>query len=243
MIGFLLQLTTIPKTTIDGGIVTSGTIQVAGDQASILAGITGQGTTAESVRFWAGASFENRTTAPYRVLQDGSVVMSKATVEGIIKAISGTIGGFEIGTGRIGVEQDANGLSILASLMKFSDANTWVGIGTNVLPATSGMRAVGRFENNEKQGYYVTRSRIDTYYSESEWVNAGSPEPSQFYYDEFDNLERIEVTVYYQEWVTMPYSKGYGIIVNTEGSEENIAIDAIKGKNKIPVRWCFVVGY
>lgn len=220
------------KTTIDGGIVTSGTIQVAGDQASILAGITGQGTTAESVRFWAGASFENRTTAPYRVLQDGSVVMSKATVEGIIKAISGTIGGFEIGTGRIGVEQDANGLSILASLMKFSDANTWVGIGTNVLPATSGMRAVGRFENNEKQGYYVTRSRIDTYYSESEWINAGSPEPSQFYYDEFDNLERIEVTVYYQEWVTMPYSKGYGIIVNTEGSEENIAIDAIKGKIK-----------
>ncbi|MCI1646917.1 MAG: hypothetical protein LKI39_07810 [Bacteroides sp.] len=220
------------KTTIDGGIVTSGTIQVAGDQASILAGITGQGTTAESVRFWAGASFENRTTAPYRVLQDGSVVMSKATVEGIIKAISGTIGGFEIGTGRIGVEQDANGLSILASLMKFSDANTWVGIGTNVLPATSGMRAVGRFENNEKQGYYVTRSRIDTYYSESEWINAGSPEPSQFYYDEFDNLERIEVTVYYQEWVTMPYSKGYGVIANAEGSQENIAFEAIKGSIK-----------
>jgi hypothetical protein len=220
------------KTTIDGGIVTSGTIQVAGDQASILAGITGQGTTAESVRFWAGTSFENRTTAPYRVLQDGSVVMSKATVEGIIKAISGTIGGFEIGTGRIGVEQDANGLSILASLMKFSDANTWVGIGTNVLPATSGMRAVGRFENNEKQGYYVTRSRIDTYYSETEWINAGSPEPSQFYYDEFGNIDYIEVAVYYQEWVTMPYSKGYGIIVNAEGSEENIAIDAIKGKIK-----------
>jgi hypothetical protein len=220
------------KTTIDGGIVTSGTIQVAGDQASILAGITGQGTADESVRFWAGASFENRATAPYRVLQDGSVIMSKATVEGVIKALSGTIGGFEIGTGRIGVAQDANGLSILASLMKFSDDNTWVGIGTNVLPATSGMRAVGRFENNEKQGFYETKSRIETYYSEADWMNAGSPEPAQSYYDEFDNLERIEVTVYYQEWVTERDSKGYGIIVNAEGSEENIAIEAIKGKIK-----------
>lgn len=46
------------KTVIDGGIVTSGTIQVAGDNKSILAGITGQGTAANSIRFWAGASFE-----------------------------------------------------------------------------------------------------------------------------------------------------------------------------------------
>ena len=84
------------KTTIDGGIVTSGTIQVAGDNKSILAGITGQGTTADSIRFWAGASFENRKTAPYRVMQDGAVVMTKATVEGIIKALSGTIANWEM---------------------------------------------------------------------------------------------------------------------------------------------------
>lgn len=70
------------KTTIDGGIVTSGTIQVAGNNQSILAGITGQGTAAASVRFWAGASFENRTTAPFRVMQDGSVVMENAVVKG-----------------------------------------------------------------------------------------------------------------------------------------------------------------
>lgn len=84
------------KTTIDGGIVTSGTIQVAGDNKSILAGITGKGTVASSIRFWAGASFENRATAPYRVAQDGSVVMTKATVEGIIKALSGTIANWEM---------------------------------------------------------------------------------------------------------------------------------------------------
>ena len=79
------------KTTIDGGIVTSGTIQVAGDNKSILAGITGQGTAASSIRFWAGASFENRATAPYRVMQDGSVVMEKATVKGEAYINKGTI--------------------------------------------------------------------------------------------------------------------------------------------------------
>ena len=79
------------KTTIDGGIVTSGTIQVAGDNQSILAGITGNGTAASSIRFWAGASFENRATAPFRVQQDGSVVMEKAIVKGEAYINKGTI--------------------------------------------------------------------------------------------------------------------------------------------------------
>lgn len=112
------------KTVIDGGIVTSGTIQVAGDNKSILAGITGQGTAANSIRFWAGASFENRTTAPFRVMQDGSVVMTKANVEGVINAISGYIGGFRIQQGQIGYgsssEQDtARGLALLNDFIRF----------------------------------------------------------------------------------------------------------------------------
>ena len=81
------------KTVIDGGLVTSGTIQVAGNNTSILAGITGQGTTSSSVRFWAGASFENRATAPFRVLQDGSLRATKAYIEGEIHASSGTFKG------------------------------------------------------------------------------------------------------------------------------------------------------
>lgn len=112
------------KTVIDGGLVTSGTIQVAGDNKSILAGITGQGTAANSIRFWAGASFENRATAPYRVMQDGSVVMTKATVEGVINAISGYIGGFRIQQGQIGYgsssEQDTTrGLALLNNFIRF----------------------------------------------------------------------------------------------------------------------------
>lgn len=122
------------KTTIDGGIVTSGTIQVAGDNNSILAGMTGNGTEASSIRFWAGASFENRATAPFRVQQDGSVVMTKATVEGIINAISGYIGGFKIEPGKIGYgttsEQDTTkGLALLKDFIRFNNGTQRVLLG------------------------------------------------------------------------------------------------------------------
>ena len=122
------------QTTIDGGIVTSGTIQVAGDNKSILAGITGNGTASDSIRFWAGASFENRKTAPFRVMQDGSVVMSKAQVEGVINAISGSIGGFRIRQGQIGYggsdEQDsANGLALLNNFIRFNNGKQRVLLG------------------------------------------------------------------------------------------------------------------
>ena len=122
------------QTTIDGGIVTSGTIQVAGDNKSILAGITGNGTASDSIRFWAGASFENRKTAPFRVMQDGSVVMSKAQVEGVINAISGSIGGFRIQQGQIGYggsdEQDTtNGLALFRNFIRFNNDKQRVLLG------------------------------------------------------------------------------------------------------------------
>ena len=122
------------QTTIDGGIVTSGTIQVAGDNKSILAGITGNGTASDSIRFWAGASFENRKTAPFRVMQDGSVVMSKAQVEGVINAITGSIGGFRIQQGQIGYgssdEQDTtNGLALLNNFIRFNNGKQHVLLG------------------------------------------------------------------------------------------------------------------
>ena len=62
------------KTVIDGGIVTSGTIQLAGSQGSVLAGITGADDGPFAIRIWAGASFENRYSAPFRVNQLGEVV-------------------------------------------------------------------------------------------------------------------------------------------------------------------------
>ena len=57
-------------------------------------------------------------------MQDGSVVMSKAQVEGVINAISGSIGGFRIKQGQIGYgssdEQDTtNGLALFRDFIRF----------------------------------------------------------------------------------------------------------------------------
>lgn len=82
------------KTAIDGGVVTSGTIQLAGSAGSILAGITGNGTNDDSVRIWAGGTFTNRSKAPFRVTQNGELYASNAHIEGSIVATSGTFSGF-----------------------------------------------------------------------------------------------------------------------------------------------------
>lgn len=140
------------KTTIDGGLVTSGTIQVAGDNTNVLAGMTGQGTENTSVRFWAGASQENRNTAPFRVLQDGTFHATKGNITGVINANTGSIGGFNISAGCIGTEssggaESGNNLTLMNSFIKFADSHRWASIGTNVLPASTGVVGVGRFTN------------------------------------------------------------------------------------------------
>ncbi len=147
------------KTVIDGGLVTSGTIQVAGDNQSILAGMTGNGTTADSIRFWAGASFENRATAPYRVKQDGSVVMTKADIEGKVNATSGAIGGFKISSGQIGADasyDSNNGLCIINSLIRFLFNSG----GKRIFSAigdlnTFGFDNVARFELTQQDPYLI----------------------------------------------------------------------------------------
>lgn len=73
------------KTAIDGGIVTSGTIQLAGDDSTIKAGATGEGTDEASVRFWAGSPKTDKEKAPYRVLQDGSLYASKGVFSGFLQ--------------------------------------------------------------------------------------------------------------------------------------------------------------
>jgi hypothetical protein len=94
------------QTTIDGGIVTGGTIQVAGDANSILAGITGQGTAAESVRLWAGNTFANRAAAPFRVQQNGEAYMSAAEIlSGCKIGLFDIIGGNVIGRDSTGAEK------------------------------------------------------------------------------------------------------------------------------------------
>ena len=105
------------KTTIDGGIVTSGTVQLVSPLSeSIVAGITGgenetSSTSATNkVRIWAGASKNNRFTAPFRVLQDGSIYATKANIEGTVKATDGEFNGMvKINGGTILLSKDGSG--------------------------------------------------------------------------------------------------------------------------------------
>ena len=77
------------QTIIDGGIITSGTIRLAGRGGEIKAGVTGNGTNANSVRMWAGDTFDNRANAPFRVLQNGKMVATGSEV--IDSLIKGTV--------------------------------------------------------------------------------------------------------------------------------------------------------
>lgn len=71
-----------PNTKAPLKMYAGGTITVGDGQVTANAGITGNGTTSSSVRFWAGSTFDNRTSAPFRVKQDGSFVATNGTLTG-----------------------------------------------------------------------------------------------------------------------------------------------------------------
>lgn len=98
----------------------------------------------------------------WRLEGDGSGVLAggnitwdtqgNTSITGKITATSGSIGGFNIGDGRIGVtesiEMDGRyqGLTILSSFIKYSSGEVWTGFGTNVFPASSGLSGLCRLE-------------------------------------------------------------------------------------------------
>lgn len=144
------------KTVIENGLVTTGTVLLGdeSDPSKAKAGVTGAGTTDGSVRFWAGSEEDSMDTAPFRVTQAGKVYASDAEIAGKVDAKSGSIGGFEIAEGRIGVASAGNpdddtssGLSLNEQYVKFSDKKVWAGIGTNVAPAVLGVPIPGIIRN------------------------------------------------------------------------------------------------
>jgi hypothetical protein len=103
------------QTTIDGGLVTTGTLQVV-QGGTVAAGITGNTAGDTAVRFFAGSTFANRASAPFRVLQNGAIYATSATISGTITSGSGSqIAGFTAtttdltagsGTSAIGISTD-----------------------------------------------------------------------------------------------------------------------------------------
>ena len=137
------------QTVIDGGIVTGGTVQVV-QGGTVAAGMTGNTLGDTAVRFWAGATMGNRATAPFRVLQDGSVTMTKATVQGNITADSGKIGNWEIAGG--GIFNDEDSSYIIARLNGIS-GTCEARIGSNVVAASAGI-SVPAFFMNEIENWW-----------------------------------------------------------------------------------------
>ena len=93
-------------TVIDNGLITSGTIQLGDPQSVAKAGITGSGTTDKSVRIWAGNGESSKESAPFRVLQDGTLYATKANIEGRLNAGSAGTGDMIIEEGVISVNDD-----------------------------------------------------------------------------------------------------------------------------------------
>lgn len=73
------------QTAIDGGIVTTGTVRLAGDDGLINSGITGGGTESDSIRMWAGATEQNKESAPFQVRDDGSIKATKGIFSGYLQ--------------------------------------------------------------------------------------------------------------------------------------------------------------
>jgi hypothetical protein len=69
----------------------SGNIGI-GNKDGINAGMSGMGNNDTDVRIWAGATKEDKEIAPFRVLQDGSLVASKAQISGQLSIPFTTLG-------------------------------------------------------------------------------------------------------------------------------------------------------
>src|SRR5699024_5034601 len=101
-----------------GSFIAQGYIGVGSETTveSVLVGMTaddaavpsGGGASGGQIRFWAGRPVSERYDAPTKILEGGKLISSEAEIKGEIVAESGAIGGFQIGSGRIGSISDPN---------------------------------------------------------------------------------------------------------------------------------------
>lgn len=113
----------------------------------------------------------------FMVSEDGDVTMNNATITGEINATSGIfnnirneqdtfnidsngichIGGFEVAGNGLTSINTGSSSGMAGYIICRQDANNrFAGIGANVMPASSGMTAVARFENDDDSYYYGT---------------------------------------------------------------------------------------
>ncbi len=132
IIGALLSTGTV--------LVGSGTVNNAG-----ITGVTDEG--GESVRFWAGDSYANKDNAPFKVQENGKLLATDAVIKGFIEASSGKIGNWEIDAN--GLFNDSGTAYLIARELLAGGKTVEARIGANILPGTTGLRALGYFINEE----------------------------------------------------------------------------------------------
>lgn len=114
-------------------------------------------------RFTDGVTYG--TFLPYLMINffTGEINAEKGKFRGTIEALKGSIGGFEIAEGRIGVSSESSdytsgddGMGLYASSIIFRDSfwETFTAVGSNVLPDATGTSANARFE--KKKNTYGT---------------------------------------------------------------------------------------
>lgn len=69
------------KTYVGERVVMTGAFVAGNPESGEVAGINGADDDLEAVRFWAGSSYADKETAPFRVTQGGQVTMTKATLQ------------------------------------------------------------------------------------------------------------------------------------------------------------------
>lgn len=74
-------LSKFEKTLVGDLAVLSGAFIVGNPISGEVAGVSGEGTLADAIRFFAGSSFDDRATAPYRVQHDGAAYAKSLTLE------------------------------------------------------------------------------------------------------------------------------------------------------------------
>lgn len=94
---------------------------------------------------WIGAI--TAADAKFKVKYGGQLEASEASITGTINATSGKIAGFTISGNSLTNTPWENDASIV---FRNDNKNCFAGIGGNVLPASTGLRAVARFENEDK---------------------------------------------------------------------------------------------
>lgn len=102
------------------------------------------------------------TASKFRVKYGGQLYASEASITGTINATSGTFNNVAINSGTIGgfsikgngLTNDTNFNDDAYIILRNDNAGAFAGIGGNLLPASSGLRAVARFENENKNKWF-----------------------------------------------------------------------------------------